>query len=264
MTAVAVLPTSPIPVPRSPESGAARSASMNTAPVDTAERRDHSACRAVAYQRVLHQLVRRELRLLGELATWAPAGEAERTAALTRHADLIGRVLLHHHTVEREAVWPALLRAVPGDRIGTVRAALDDWTDRCARVDHMLRDLSTAARQWQVAGAAPARDAFALACLDLADAVDAQTAEEEAALLPLLGEHLQPGDWAAIARSSHCRLSGREQLFVLGLALEDSCAADRARLLDGLSPAARVAWRLHGRQDYRAAVVRLRGAPPAP
>jgi hypothetical protein len=217
----------------------------------------------VAYQRVLHQLVRRELRLLGELATWAPAAEAERTATLTRHADLIGRVLLHHHTVERDAVWPALLRAVPADRIGTVRAALADWTDRCARVDRMLRDLSTAARQWQVAGAAPARDAFALACLDLADAVDAQTAEEEAVLLPLLGEHLAPGDWVAIARSSHCRLSAREQLFVLGLALEDSSAGDRARLLSALSPAARVAWRVHGRRDYRAAVVRLRGAPPA-
>jgi hypothetical protein len=217
----------------------------------------------VAYQRVLHQLVRRELRLLGELATWAPAGEAERSATLTRHADLIGRVLLHHHTVEREAVWPALLRAVPADRTAGVRALLDDWTARCARIDHMLRDMSTAARQWQVTGAAHARDAFALACLDLADAVDEQTADEEAALLPLLGDHLSAGDWAAIARSSHCRLSGREQLLVLGLALEDSCAADRARLIHGLSPAMRLAWRLHGRQDYRAAVVRLRGAPPA-
>jgi hypothetical protein len=258
MTAAALRPTRVIPVSRSPESGA------RTTPADSPARRGPSAGRAVAYQRVLHQLVRRELRLLGELASWAPAGEAERTAALTRHAELIGRVLLHHHTVEREAVWAALLRTVPGDRIGAVRAAVDAWTDRCARIDHMLRELSTAARQWQVAGTGPARDAFALACLDLADAVDAQTAEEEAVLLPLLGEYLEAGDWAAIARSSHCRLSGREQLFVLGLALEDSSAGDRARLLSGLTPAARLAWRLHGRRDYRAAVVRLRGAPPAP
>jgi hypothetical protein len=212
---------------------------------------------------VLHQLVRREWRLLGELASWAPAGEAERTAALTRHAELIGRVLLHHHAVEREAVWPALLRALPPGQDGGVRAALDDWSSRCARVDHMLRDVSTAARQWAVTGTAAARNAFALACLDLADAVDAQTAEEEAVLLPLLGAHLGARDWAAIARSSHCRLSAREQLFVLGLALEDSCAGDRARLLSGLTPATRAAWRLHGRRDYRAAVVRLRGAPPA-
>ncbi|TFV87442.1 hemerythrin domain-containing protein [Blastococcus sp. CT_GayMR16] len=261
MAAVAVRPASLIPVPRSPQS-VAPGPVPTSAPAEIGER--HSpACRAVAYQRVLHQLVRRELRLLGELSSWAPAAEAERTAALTRHADLIGRVLLHHHAVEREAVWPALLRAVPGDRVSAVRAAIDDWTGRCARIDHRLRDLSTAARQWQVAGTAGARDAFALACLDLADAVDAQTADEESVLLPLLGEHLDSGDWAAIARSSHCRLSAREQLFVLGLALEDSSAADRARLISGLSPATRVAWRLHGRRDYRAAVVRLRGAPPA-
>jgi hypothetical protein len=50
---------------------------------------------------------------------------------------------------------------------------------------------------------------------------------------------------------------------VLGLALEDSCAAERARLLDGLSRATRSAWRLYGGRRYRAAVVRLRGAPPA-
>lgn len=258
MTAAAVRTTSLIPVPRSPGSGVA-----STTALDTADVRAPSTCRAVAYQRVLHQLVRRELRLLGELASWAPPGDAQRTATLTRHAELIGRLLLHHHTVEREAVWPALLGAVPDDRLGAVRAAVGDWTERCSRLDHMLRDLSTAARQWQVAGTTAARDAFALACRDLADAVDAQTAEEEAVLLPLLAEHLEPGDWAVIARSSHCKLSGREQLFVLGLALEDSSADDRARLLSGLSSAARMAWRMQGRKDYRAAVVRLRGAPPA-
>jgi hypothetical protein len=196
MTAAAVRPTSLIPVPRSPLSGAAGIAPV---PAHLAP----TACRAVAYQRVLHQLVRREWRLLGELATWAPAGEAERTATLTRHADLIGRVLLHHHIVERESVWPALLGAVPQDGIDGVRNVLAEWTDRCARIDHMVRDVSTAARQWQVTGTASARDAFALACLDLADAVDAQTAEEEAVLLPLLDQHLDAGDWAAIARSSH-------------------------------------------------------------
>jgi hypothetical protein len=253
---VTVGATPSIPVPRSPLSGPALTTPSAGGCIP-------SPCRAVAYQRVLHQLVRRELRLLGELAGWAPAAEAERTATVVRHAELIGRVLLHHHAVEREAVWPALLRAVPADRIEGVRALVADWTARCARIDHMLRDVSTAARQWQVTGTAAARDGFALACLDLADAVDAQTASEEAVLLPLLGEHLSAGDWAGIARSSHCRLSAREQLLVLGLALEDACAADRVRLLHGLSPAARLAWRLHGRQDYRASVVRLRGAPPA-
>src|SRR4051812_38288574 len=253
---VAVSTTGTIPVPRSSLSGPAR-------PAPPAGGCGPSTCRAVAYQRVLHQVVRREWRLLGELAGWAPAREPERTATLTRHAHLIGRVLLHHHIGERDAVWPALLRAVPADRSAAVHTLVDDWTARCARIDHMLRDVSTAARQWQVTGVPHARDAFAPACIDLADALDAQTADEEDLLLPLLGEHLSAGDWAVIARSSHCRLSGREQLLVLGLALEDACTVDRARLIHGLSPAMRLAWRLHGRQDYRAAVVRLRGAPPA-
>ena len=259
MAAAAVHATSPIPVPRTPVSGAAR-----TAEQEQPGRRAPSGGRAVAYQRVLHQMVRREWRMLAELATWAPAGDAERTAALARHADLLARVLLHHHAVERDAIWPALLRATPGDRMRDVRASVEDWTARAVRIDAMLRDVATAARQWQVARTAAARDAFALACLDLADAVDAHTAAEEAVLLPLLGEHLAPGDWAAIARSSRCRLSGAEQLLVVGLALEDAAEGDRARLLSGLSPVTRLAWRVRGRRYHRAAVVRLRGAPPAP
>jgi hypothetical protein len=93
--------------------------------------------------------------------------------------------------------------------------------------------------------------------------VEAQTLGEERTLLPLLGEYLRADDWSAIAASSHCRLSAREQLLILGLALEDSSAADRARLLEGLPRSARLAWRLNGGRYYRTAVVRLRGAPPA-
>jgi hypothetical protein len=160
-------------------------------------------------------------------------------------------------------VWPALLHAVPAERADDVRAVVVSWTDRCAQIDHMLRDVATAARQWDVAATEPARAAFATACRTVADAVDVQTADEERTLLPLLGEHLLVDDWTSITRSARCRLSGREQLLVLGLALEDSCAGDRARLLGGLSPSARAAWRVYGRRSYRSAVVRLRGAPPA-
>jgi Hemerythrin HHE cation binding domain len=248
MTVAAVRPIALITAPRA-------AADDVTGP---AARPAPTACRAVAYQRVLHQMVRRELRLLADLAAWAPADEEHRTAVLTRHAELISRVLLHHHAVEQESVWPALLRTAPA-----AREAVDDWIRRCARIDTMLRDVATAARQWHVAEAAQAQTAFASACLALADAVEAQTAEEERTLVPLLGEHLAGEDWAAIAAASHCRLSGPEQLLVLGLALEDSSAVDRARLLEGLPWSVRTAWRLYGARRYRAAVVRLRGAPPA-
>ena len=97
----------------------------------------------------------------------------------------------------------------------------------------------------------------------MADAVDAHTAAEEAELLPLLARYLPDGEWTAVCRAAGNALSGREQMLVLGLALEDACALDRARLLAGLSPAARTAWRVVGRRNFRAAVVRLRGAPPA-
>lgn len=233
-------------------------------PRPTAERATPArGVRAAAYQRVLHQLVRREFRMLADLATWADPADGERTAALTRHADLISRVLLHHHTTERELLWPALLRALPDAERPRARQLVDDWTSRCARIDHELRDVATAARQWAVAGTARARDAFALACLDLADAVDAQVDEEESGLLPLIAAYLPAAQWRAITRAARCPLKPQEQLMVLGMALEDLGPTNRARLLAGLPAGVRIAWRLRGRAGYRAAVVKLRGAPPA-
>ena len=218
---------------------------------------------AVAYQRVIHQTVRREFRLLAGLASWAPADDAARTAEITRHADLMARVLLQHHATERELLWPALFRGLPAARHDAAREAISTWTTRTALLDHTLRDLSTVARQWAVAGTPPAREGFVRACTRLADAVDAATALEERDLLPLLSAYLPDGDWTAVTRAATTTLSGREQMLVLGLALEDACALDRGRLLAGLSPAARTAWRMFGRRDFHAAVVRLRGAPPA-
>ena len=217
--------------------------------------------RAGAYQRVLHRMVRRELRLLADLLDRAPATEAARTHALTGHADLIGRVLLAHHRVERDALWPALVAAVPDD--ASARTAVADWAVRAARIDAQVRDLATAGRQWAVAGTPAARDVVARACRRLADAVDAHTAAEERDLVPLLDAHLDSRRWAAVASAGSCRLTGRERRLVLGSALEDSCAEDRARLLEGLPRRQRWAWRLAGARRYRRAVVRLRGEPPA-
>ena len=240
-----------------PAAAALRRPSALRTPVDDPPA-DVPAPRAVAWEVLLHRLVRRELRLLAELSAWASADDAERTRELTRHADLLGRLLLHHHSTERELVWPALLRAAP-----SARPLVAGWTVRVAGLDDRLRGLSTAARQWAVACSDRARDAFTLACLDLADAVEEQTAEEERDLLPLLAAHLSPAAWAEVARAARCPLSRRERSLVLGLALEDACAGDRARVLAGLPVPARLAWRLVGRRRYRATVVRLRGEPPA-
>ncbi|TFV47785.1 hemerythrin domain-containing protein [Blastococcus sp. TF02A-35] len=226
-------------------------------PVDDAPAPGRSG-RASAYQRVLHQLVRRELRTLADVATWAPDGECARTGTLTCHAGLVARVLLHHHAVEREAVWPALLRAVPAPDRDDAVAAVGAWAAACSRIDARLRDLETTARQWAVAGTGPARDAFARACHVLADDVGVQTADEEAYLLPLLDAHLPDAEWSAISRTARCGLSARQRLIVVGLAMEDCCAGDRARLLGGLPRSQQLAWRLYGGSRYRAAVVRLR------
>ena len=72
-----------------------------------------------------------------------------------------------------------------------------------------------------------------------------------------------PARWSAVTRAARPVLEEREQVLVLGPALEDACPDERARLLAGVGRGTRLVWRPAGRRRYRAAVVRLRGAPPA-
>ncbi|MGY1753838.1 hemerythrin domain-containing protein [Blastococcus sp. SYSU D01042] len=240
----AVLLPSPAPVPAPPAPPAPSTA-------------------ATAYQRVLHAAVERELRLLARLASWVTTDGADRTAELAGQADLVSRVLLEHHAFERELLWPALLRSMPADGQESARQHVAASTRRSAALDHRLRDLATLARQWDVTGSVPARDAFVRACDSVADCVAESTAAEEVDLLPLLARHLPAGEWAAACRAAASTLSGREQMLVLGLVLEDASALDRARVLATVPVAVRTAWRVVGRRNFRAAVVRLRGEPPA-
>jgi hypothetical protein len=114
-----------------------------------------------------------------------------------------------------------------------------------------------------VAGSDAARSDFGRACNRLVSTIDAHLAEEERELHPLLARYLTDAEWTTVSRAATTALTGREQLLLVGLALEDACAIDRARLLAGLAPATRTAWRVVGRRNYRAFAVRLRGAPPA-
>ena len=206
--------------------------------------------------------MRREFRLLAGLASWAPADDAVRTAEITRHADLIARVLLQHHATERELLWPALFRSLPDPEACAGRRRRLDQPHRAARPPP-ARPLD---RRAAVGGG---RDAPGPGRLHprlhprWRTTSTTATAAEERDLLPLLSAYLPDGEWTRSRRVASTTLSGREQMLVLGLALEDACALDRARLLAGLSPAARTAWRVFGGRDFHAAVVRLRGAPPA-
>src|SRR3569833_962337 len=85
---------------------------------------------AVASQRVILLTVRREFPMLAGLASWAPADDAARTGEITRHADLIARVLLQHHATERELLWPALFRCLPDPE--AARDIVAEWTSRTA------------------------------------------------------------------------------------------------------------------------------------
>ena len=265
------IPTVPVPTPHVPTPRLLVGSRATTRPAPTGRTASvptsspplHDTARCAAdYERLLHQAVRRELRTLAELAGWAASDDPRRATRLARHADLLVRLLLHHHAMERELLWPTLFGSLPAAEEDAARRLIADWASRASQLDRLLRDLVTAAQRWTVALPRPARDAFGRGCTELADAVDDATASEEAHLLPLLAEHLPRSGWRDVRRAAR-PIGARERMLVLGLVHEDATAGNRARLLAGLDPVTRALWRLVGRRRFHAAVVRLRGAPPA-
>jgi hypothetical protein len=218
---------------------------------------------AVRYEELAHQAVRREFFALCELTAWVDPANRARAKQLTGHAELVSRLVLQHHAIERDHLWPALIRQLPAPAQRLADRRVADWTSRATPIDHELRDLGTAGRRWTVAANQPARVAFHRALTEVADTHGTHTFREEVDLLPLLGTYLPAAEWARICAATHTCFSGPEQLHVLGLLLEDATTEDKRRLEQALTPTFRASWRLIGRRRYRTAVVRLRGAPPA-
>ena len=163
---------------------------------------------------------------------------------VTRDADSMARVLLQHHATERELLWPALFLRAAG-RPARRRARGDQHLDHPHRVarPHPARPLH---RRPAVGGGGDS----------------ARPRRLRPRLHPAGGRRRRGDPRGGGAISCRCcrstcrtasgrrspgprrrRCSGREQMgLVLGLALEDACALDRARLLAGPLPLSPPAW----------------------
>jgi hemerythrin-like domain-containing protein len=101
---------------------------------------------------LVHNVFRREFRLLGDLIAAVPDSDTGRARELAAHArEMIG-VLHHHHTAEDELIWPELQR-----RAGIDDALTDRMTDQHERVGRVLDKVDEELRRWaRDAGPVPA------------------------------------------------------------------------------------------------------------
>ena len=167
---------------------------------------------------VIHSALRRDIARAGRSLAAGPDPRHRR--ALAAHLLWMLQQLHHHHTVEDDFIWPAVLAHRPdlADMVDQLEAEHGDL----AEASHNLRDMATA---WSYDGTDARRAAVSVALDRLSVVLEKHLEHEEAEAMPLICSVLTKNDWKAIEKEIH---SGT------------GSAGDKARmgywLLDSLDP----------------------------
>jgi len=147
---------------------------------------------------VAHSSYRREIGLSPQLVRHVPVGDAARINTVADHVTLCLTMLAHHHALEAEMLWPALIERLPQQLAPVVRLV---QSQQSADADLIIQARAQVAA-WRTRAASEAAGAAALSqtlaelSANLADHFDA----EETHLLPLLGRVITRGEWATFTR----------------------------------------------------------------
>ena len=140
---------------------------------------------------VMHHAFRRDLRDFALAVPATPVGDAKVWAALARRWHGFATSLHHHHQVEDDWIWPALLR-----RAGTEgRQVLQAMQDEHTALDPLVEACAGGFRAMTAAPDAAARDRLAADVGRIRAVLGDHLAHEETSALPLAQRYLPVAAW---------------------------------------------------------------------
>ncbi|MFD0268578.1 hemerythrin domain-containing protein [Streptomyces sp. NPDC127106] len=203
---------------------------------------------------MIHQVFRRESRLLCELVQEVPASDTVRAGILAEHWREYTVGLHAHHTGEDEMLWPALLPHLDLDaeQVLAMEAQHHELTRGMDEVQmHMDR--------WRARALAADRDELAEALRRHHRQLSAHLDEEEREVMPLVARHVNEKEWHAVGERGLAETPRNRLMIALGAILEDCPPDERREFLARLPVAARVMWKVLGQRQYRRETRRVRG-----
>jgi hemerythrin-like domain-containing protein len=174
-------------------------------------------------------------------------GDRKRARIIGRHIEFMLTALHHHHLAEDKDVWPKLSAREP--RLG---AEINRMEHAHRLIDHSRDQVRTTAAKW--ARTADARLAADLVPLvrQFAGVVDEHFDDEEAAVVPLLAEYLEPQEWRKFLAhgSAFVRAHPKRGLVLGAIVLDGASAETRQRFLANVPLFARTAFNMFGDKLY--------------
>ncbi|MFC4114077.1 hemerythrin domain-containing protein [Nonomuraea zeae] len=203
---------------------------------------------------IVHRVLRRESRLLMELAAAVIPGDTARAKVIAGHFRVYRLGLHNHHEAEDELLWPPLLARVDLEADIVLRMQAQH-----ERIAFTLTRLDASVPAWEATAGADERDTLVAALADHRAVLMEHLDDEEATLLPLAAKHITEQEWASLGDHLVNSTPELTLLTLFGAVLEDASPAERAIVLSGLAIPARVVWHVIGRPRYARHIRRVRG-----
>ncbi|MFJ3205186.1 hemerythrin domain-containing protein [Streptomyces sp. NPDC086989] len=203
---------------------------------------------------MIHQVFRRESRLLAELVQDVKPADTDRSRILAEHWRQYSIGLHAHHTGEDEMLWPVLLPHLDLDaeQVLAMEAQHRELDEGIAEVQRLMD-------RWQAQALAEDRDELADALRRHHRQLCAHLDEEEREVMPLVALHVNEEQWHAVGERGLAETPRNRLMIALGAILEDTSLQERAEFMARLPLPARVLWRLLGQRQYRRETDRIRG-----
>ncbi|MFF7128000.1 hemerythrin domain-containing protein [Streptomyces sp. NPDC008240] len=203
---------------------------------------------------MIHQVFRRESRLLADLVQDVRPADTARARILAEHWRLYAIGLHAHHTGEDEMLWPVLLPHLDLDaeQVLAMEAQHRELSEGISEVQ-VLMD------RWQAKALSEDRDELAEALRRHHRQLCAHLDEEEQQVMPLVALHVNEKDWHAVGERGLAETPRNRLMIALGAILEDTSPEERREFLARLPVPARVLWKLLGQRQYRRETDRIRG-----
>lgn len=207
---------------------------------------------------MIHQVFRRESRLLAELVQEVRPADTARARILAEHWRLYSVGLHTHHTGEDEMLWPVLLPHLDLDaeQVLAMEAQHHELAEGIAEVQRLMD-------RWEAQARPEDRDELAEALRTHHRQLCAHLDEEEREVMPMVALHVSEEQWHALGERGLAETPRNRLMIALGAILEDSSPEERQEFLGRLPLPARVLWKLLGRRQYRRETARIRGGHTA-
>lgn len=208
---------------------------------------------------MLHDALRRELRLLPDLVRSVPEADPERGLIISEHITFVSSILYAHHHGEDVVLWPILFERAPEQ----IAASVHLMQDHHARIEELGTQIAAALPLWR--GRTDPADGKHLADLfdSLVDVLDEHLDGEEELILPVVAQHVTMAEWNQMGKTAGTSVDPALVPVAIGMLMYEGDPQVVDMDMSRMPPDVRETMKSVARQAYEAHCHRVHGALPA-